>query len=294
MESIEILEVPVHVVTREAAVEVFLRYCDGGAHNPSVLNKSNTSPLNKGRRSADGSGIRTATPNAEILLEAQKNPDLKKYLQSCELNLADTVSLLWAGAVLKNNWSNFRAVLELLFLPIRKSKWDAFPETVSGSDFFMEVCQALNDKLQITNYKFRKIFLLGGVEGVAAQTKENLLKKYPNLEIVGAIAGSPLEADDEEVLKTINEAEPDILFLAYGCPKQELWIDRNLSKCETVLVAMGVGGTFDFVAGKFRRAPKFFRSLGLEWLWRLILQPSRMGRIFRAVFVFPFVFLKNR
>ncbi len=275
LKTIEILDVPIHTVTQDEAVKEFLRYCDDSTQTPP------NRPLSRG-------GVKTATPNAEILLEAHKNPELKKYLQQCELNLADSVSLLWAGAVVENGWSNMRAIAELLFLPFRKSSWTAFPETVSGSDFFLEICKTLNEK------RSHRIFLLGGEKNVAQKAKLNLLKQYQNLEIVGATDGSPLEKDDAEMVAEINKTKPDILFLAYGCPKQELWIARNLKKCPTVKVAMGVGGTFDFVAGKIKRAPKFLQKLGLEWLWRLILQPSRIGRILRAVFIFPYIFLKNR
>ena len=230
----------------------------------------------------------TATPNAEIILEAQKNPKLKEYLQKCELNLADSVSLLWAAMVQKYQWSTSRALTELLLLPIRKHTWNkALPEQVCGSDIFYDICADAEKRN-------KSIFLLGGQDGIAKQTKIVFQKKYPNLNIVGATPGSPQKKDDKEIIEQINSSKPNILFLAYGCPKQELWISRNVKKCPSVKATMGVGGTFDFVSGKIKRAPKGFRTMGLEWLWRLLLQPSRAKRIFRAIFVFPYVFLRNR
>ena len=278
LRKIEILDIPISVVTRKKAVGEFLRYGDGGA---------NTSPSPP---SLERRGIYTATPNAEILLETQKNPKLKEYLQQCSLNLADSVSLLWAAECQERDWNLVRAIFELLFLPLRKSSWTALPERVSGSDFFLDICEATTKAKAQT----LKIFLLGGAEGIAEQTKKILEQKYPNINIVGTLAGSPIAADDTEMVSRVNKVQPDILFVAYGCPKQELWIARNLAKCPSVKVAMGIGGTFDFVSGQIKRAPKLFQKLGLEWFWRLILQPSRAKRIFRAVFVFPFVFLKNR
>ena len=283
LRRIKIFDIPISVITREEAVEEFLRCC---VETPNL-----------------GVSTFTATPNAEILLEAENNPKLKKYLQQCELNLADSVSLLWAAECQAHDWSFVRAIFELIFLPIRKSSWTALPERVSGSDFFLDICEATTkapfDKgggsksrgILSTNLK---IFLLGGAEGIAQKTKEILEQKYTNINIVETLAGSPMEADDADMISAINKAQPDILFIAYGCPKQELWIARNLSKCPSVKVAMGIGGTFDFVSGQIKRAPKTFQKIGLEWLWRLVLQPSRLKRIFRAVFVFPFVFLKNR
>lgn len=264
--TITLLGIPINVVRRGKAMDEFLSYCDNSF---SDLNKQ----------------YFTATPNAEILLEAQKNEKLKNYLQKCSLNLADTVSLLWAAECQEKNWGIIRAIFELIFLPFRKSRWTVLPERVSGSDFFVEVCKSSRNL---------KIFLLGGAEGVAKKTRDVLEEKYPHINIVGAIAGSPLGKDDEVVVAKITEVQPDILFIAYGCPKQELWIARNLEKCTSAKVAMGIGGTFDFVAGKIKRAPKIFQNLGLEWLWRLVLQPGRAKRIFQAVIVFPFVFLKNR
>ena len=122
---------------------------------------------------------------------------------------------------------------------------------------------------------------------IAKKSSEILLQKYPALKICGAIDGSPFEKDDKETISLIQKMQPDILIVCYGCPLQELWIQRNLKKCLSVKAAIGLGGTFDFLSGNIKRAPKIFRALGIEWLWRLMLQPSRWKRIFRAVFVFP-------
>ncbi len=267
---ISILNIPISAVTRQEAVKLFLEHC---------ISKKNSS-------------IFSSTPNAEILLESRKNKKLSSYLKNCDLNLADSVSLLWAGMVQECRWSNFRAVIELVFLPFRKNGWKkTFPEQICGSDFFLDVCEVINKDKNPDNFS---IFLLGGGNGIARKTKMQLQSDFPNLKIVGAMAGSPKPSFDKSIIKKINNVAPRLIFIAYGCPKQELWIARNLKKCKTVKIAMGIGGTFDFVSGKVKRAPKWMRSIGFEWMWRYILQPSRYKRIFSAVFVFPYIFLRNR
>lgn len=106
------------------------------------------------------------------------------------------------------------------------------------------------------------IGLLGGRDGVANETFECLQKKYPSIKI--------------------DNASPDLLFVALGAPKQEKWIAENLPKLP-IKVAMGVGGSFDYISGKVPRAPKWLRSLGLEWLFRLVIQPWRIKRQLRLL-----------
>ena len=265
MEKLFILDIPIHKVTRKRATKIFLNFCNHKRQK-----------------------YFTATPNAEILLESLKNSELKKYLQNCQLNVADSVSLLWAAEVLEKKWGIIRAIFELLFLPFRKKKWTALPERVCGSDLFWDICEKVAEKKL-------KIFLLGAGPGIAVKTQKILEKKFSKIKIVGAMEGSPLKKEDKTMQKKISITQPDIIFVAYGCPKQELWIARNLKKIPSVKVAMGIGGSFDFAVGKIKRAPKLFRTLGLEWLWRLIQEPRKRGkRIFQAVFVFPWIFLKHR
>ena len=95
-------------------------------------------------------------------------------------------------------------------------------------------------------------------------------------------------------MEKIREEAPDILLIALGHGKQEKWIAAHLPELPSVKVAMGVGGAFDFIAGRVLRAPRILRRLGLEWLWRLILQPSRLPRIWRAVIKFPILVLRAK
>lgn len=131
-----------------------------------------------------------------------------------------------------------------------------------------------------------KIFLLGGKEGVAKKVKEKLDTK-----VVGTEHG---HQDLKKVIKKINKAKPEILLVGLGSPKQEKWIYENLAKMPSVKVAVGVGGAFDFISGRVKRAPKFLQKSGLEWLWRLILQPRRIKRVSKGVIGLSWLVLKSK
>ncbi len=226
-----------------------------------------------------------ATPNPEILLEAAKNNKFKKILNKSSLNTPDGIGIIWAANFLHSirNTNSFMIKLlkwlySLITLPF--SKKSILKERVTGADLVLEICKS---SVNTEN----KIFLLGAAKGIAKETAEILESKYPGMKIVGTYAGTPNPANEKEITQIINKARPNILFVAYGAPKQELWISRNLKNIPSVKLAAGIGGTFDFIAGKLKRAPKWMQKLGLEWLYRLFQQPSRIKRIFNASVVFP-------
>jgi len=130
-----------------------------------------------------------------------------------------------------------------------------------------------------------KIFLFGGKKGIGEKVKQKL-----NTEVVGVEHGYQ---DLDKVVRKINENKPNILLVALGSPKQEKWIYNNLNKMPSVKVAIGVGGAFDFISGHIKRAPKIIQHMGLEWLWRLSLQPWRVGRIYNGVVELVLLVLKN-
>ncbi len=200
------------------------------------------------------------TPNPEMLTEASRNPSFKNLLQSSDMNIADGVGLLWAA----------RRVGQPL------------PQRVTGIDLLSAVT---------ASPLCPSVFLLGAAEGVAKAAAEYLQKKNPSFRIAGTYSGSPHPDEEAMIVARINASEASILFVAYGAPKQDEWIRRNLPKMPSVHVAMGIGGAFDFLAGKRKRAPSVLRSLGLEWLWRLIQEPTRIKRIFTAVVIFPYLVL---
>ena len=132
--------------------------------------------------------------------------------------------------------------------------------------------------------KYSKIFLFGGRKEVVEKTA----KKYGS-RIIGWINGYQ---ETERVIEKINQVKPEIVLVGLGMPKQEKWISQNIKKMPSVKLAIGVGGAFDFLSGQIRRAPKFLQQIGLEWLWRLIRQPWRIKRIFKAVVVFSWLVMK--
>jgi len=197
------------------------------------------------------------TPNNEMLVEAFHNPPFWKILNETALNIPDSVGLLklahWTGQHL--------------------------PERVTGVDTVTQLCGELTEETPV--------FLLGAAPGVAERAAEKLMQSNPRLRIAGCTAGSPRNEDAPAILKAIRAAAPHLLLVAYGAPAQDLWIANNLKELPSVRVAIGVGGTFDFLAGTRKRAPLRIQMMGLEWLWRLIREPARIGRIWRAVAVFP-------
>ena len=206
------------------------------------------------------------TPNSEMLVRAQKDDSFRSLLNSADLNLPDSAGLLWAAKVTGQE----------------------LPERVPGVDTVTELCSTLPAE--------HPVFFLGAKEGVAEKAARQLMKHNPNLTVAGAYSGSPSKADAPDIIKRINDSGAHLLLVAYGAPAQDVWINQHLLSLTTVRVAMGVGGTFDFLAGTVKRAPAVMRKAGLEWLWRLLLQPWRVGRIFTATVVFPLLVLlrKNR
>ena len=260
-----------------------------------------------------------ATPNPEFLLESLQNPEFKKVLQNTSLNIPDGIGILWATTIQekikKNKKNRTNAPLEHLFsspilkyiLGIKylatllinpKSCKKIIPERITGTDLMAEIFRKFPDK---------KIFLLGAKEGIAEKAVKNLKcqisrqndhirltnTKFQNSKLYDYFSGTPKAFDEKEISTRINSFKPDILFVAFGSPNQELWIAKNLSKIPSVKIAIGVGGAFDFFAGEKKRAPKIFQKLGIEWLYRLFIEPKRWKRIFNAVVIFPWKFLKS-
>ncbi len=188
------------------------------------------------------------TANPEFVMTAQRMPEFLAVLQKADLVLPDGVGLLWAA----------------------KRLGRPLPERVTGSDGIY----VLAERGAREGWRF---FLLGARPGVAEKTASILCARYPGLQVVGTYPGSPDEKDYPEIARRIKSVHPDILLVAYGAPKQDLWIAAHKDDLH-VPVSIGVGGAFDHVAGVRKRAPKLLIRLNLEWLWRLITQPWRWKR----------------
>ena len=140
-------------------------------------------------------------------------------------------------------------------------------------------------------------FFLGGRNDVAQKVQAALCTKFPNLKIVGAESGGEIDdpkALDQPLVDRINQSAAQIILVAFGHVKQEMWIYYHLDHLPNIRLAIGVGGTFDYLAGAARRAPRWMQRAGLEWFFRLINEPNRWRRIIDAVIVFPFLLFKKK
>ncbi|TMG54633.1 MAG: WecB/TagA/CpsF family glycosyltransferase [Chloroflexi bacterium] len=137
------------------------------------------------------------------------------------------------------------------------------------------------------------VFLLGAGPGIADRAARRLSQMFPAIRIAGTHSGSPSAAEDEAIRVRIRESGARVLLVAYGMPAQERWLSRNLPRLPSVIVAIGVGGVFDQLAGRVRMPPPFVHAVGFEWLWRLLFEPRRWRRQ-RVLPVFVALVLRER
>ena len=205
--------------------------------------------------------IQVCTTNNEFIVEAQHNDRFKNIINKSAISTADSTGVVWAIQKLHN------------------AKIDRLP----GIDLFLEICKEAPQK----GYR---IFLLGGEKNIALKAKKNLQRRFQGIHIVGSIDGiiiNPSKRDDQ-LISTINRSRSDIVAVALGAPKQELWIKKNIDLIQSK-VFLGLGGSLDYIAGTVPRAPLSMRNNGLEWLFRLFIQPQRIGRILKATLTFPYL-----
>ncbi len=199
-----------------------------------------------------GKPVYLTNPNVDIVIKYNSDPEFKRYYDEGALCTVDGTPIMWAA--------------KFLGTPLK--------EKVSGSDLVPKVCE-------LSNRKGYKLFFMGGRPGAADAARITLLKTLPNLKVVGTYA-PPFgfehdEAELQKISRMIKEVKPDILFVGLGAPKQERWI-KKYHKELGVPVCMGVGVTFEFIAGIVKRAPKWMQSAGLEWFWRLCMEPGRLWK----------------
>jgi len=225
IERVEILGVKVDAVTMAQAVERISELIAAG--KPSMV----------------------ATANAEMLLRATHDDELKSILNAANLVVPDGAGTVWAARHLGKN----------------------MPERVAGADLVQEL-------MKLAPARAWKFFLFGSAPGIADKAKAKAETLYPGIEIVGTRNGYFTAADEPEIISQIKASRADVLLAALGVPKQEKWLAAHMNELN-VPVSIGVGGTFDVMAGVVKRAPLWMQKARLEWLFRAMLQPSRAGRL---------------
>lgn len=199
--------------------------------------------------------------NPEKIFQSKKNEHLKEILKNAQFTFIDGVGAKWAYEFLLN----------------RKT------EVISGVDLLIDIVSKQNDRV--------KIGFFGAEPSVSQKAREVLQKKWPKANIVFALNG--FEPDRMQILKTIEEHQPNIVFVALGSPAQEEWIYNHYRQFPQVLFT-GVGGSFDVISGKIQRAPEAVRKLGLEWLYRFLREPFKRWKRMMVLARFVFLTLKNK
>ena len=195
------------------------------------------------------------TPNSEIIVNATKDPELKHIIEEADLVIPDGIGLVYASRIMN--------------MPLK--------ERVTGIDFLENILGYLEETGQ-------SIFFLGSkpsngeTPGIAELAAGRMREKYKQLAVAGTHHGYFKEADEKEIVEIINGSGADFLCVALGSPKQEKFVSRWREELK-VKGAIGVGGSLDVWAGTLKRAPEFYRKHGLEWLYRLIQEPSRYKRM---------------
>lgn len=191
------------------------------------------------------------TVNLDFVAIARRDPDFRETLNRADLAVADGMPLVW----------------------VSRMGDDPLPQRLTGVELVDECCELAVET-------DTSIFLLGAAPGVADLAAERLRERFPGLRIVGVYAppfGRLSDEENERILQTINAARPDFLFVALGAPQQDMWIRANRDRLD-VPVCMGVGCVLDLLAGVVSRAPAWMQHAGLEWLYRLLQEPSRLWR----------------
>lgn len=214
-----------------------------------------TATLMQGARSP----LFVVTLNPEILLKAWRDSAYRDVLNRADMRIIDGVGIV---------------IMARLLYGTKLSR-------LAGADLAQELLTKAEEKQQ-------SVFLLGASRQANRQAQEHILRRYPSISKVGGMGG---EFEGEKAINAIIRFKPDLLFVALGAPKQELFIDRLFAYHRSSLgrmIAVGVGGTIDFWARPGLRAPRLLQRIGLEWMWRLARQPWRFFRIVNALIVFPF------
>jgi N-acetylglucosaminyldiphosphoundecaprenol N-acetyl-beta-D-mannosaminyltransferase len=191
------------------------------------------------------------TVNVDFVKLAKADSAYRRLINTADLSVADGMPLLWAA--------------RLIGAPL--------PERITGTDLVIGCAQ-------MAATEGHRLFLLGAAPGVAEQAAAELERRFPGLTVCGTYAppfGPWAEDEDRQIVERIRAARPDVLFVAFGAPRQDVWIREHMAELD-VPVSVGIGGTLNFLAGKIRRAPQWMQDFGLEWLYRVVQEPGRLWK----------------
>jgi len=197
----------------------------------------------------NGTSHQIVTANAEIIYRASKDEPMKAIINNAQMVTADGSGVVWAS----------------------KQLGEPLAERVTGIDLVNSICA-------VSAKDGWKLYILGSAPGVADTAAKNICEKYPGCNIIGTHHGYFDNAQEQSILAELRELKPDVLFVALGAPRQEYWIAEHIETLG-IPVAMGIGGSMDVLSGNVKRAPKWMQKMSLEWLYRLIIQPSRYKRM---------------
>ena len=198
---------------------------------------------------ADGTPHQVVTANAEIIYQASKNEKMRTVINQAQMVTADGSGVVWASKQLGR--------------PLR--------QRVTGIDLVNSICEQ-------SAKKGWKLYILGSAPGVAATAAVNIRKKFPGCNIVGTHHGYFNAKEEKQIVAELLQLQPDVLFVALGAPKQEYWIAEHMAQLQ-IPVSMGIGGSMDVLSGNVKRAPRWMQKMSLEWLYRLLIQPTRFKRV---------------
>lgn len=199
---------------------------------------------------SDSEGAKSVfTPNSEIIMAAYRDPEFCNLLNSSDLLTADGIGVVYASKIVKN--------------PIA--------ERAAGYDI---ACRTLEKLAKLGG----SLYLFGSKPGVAELAAANIESRYSGVKVVGMSDGYFDEVKEKAIIEDIKRTKPDLLFVCLGAPKQERWISAHKAELGAK-VCMGIGGSLDVFAGTVKRAPEFYTKHGIEWLYRLMKQPSRFVRM---------------
>ncbi|MFH1354291.1 MAG: WecB/TagA/CpsF family glycosyltransferase [bacterium] len=206
------------------------------------------------------------TLNPEMIMLAERDNIFRSAVRAAEIRVPDGAGLVWARWYLRSGyWPLLPSLLTFLWQKV---------ERVTGVDAVMilsRLCQRMG----------KSIYLLGGTSQQRQETANKLKRRFPELAVT---AGS----------QSVKEFQPAVLLVAYGAPKQTVWIEEQRKNLPSVRIAMGVGGAFAMISEDLPRAPRWLRTLNIEWLWRLYLEPGRWPRIWQATVRFPLLMRKQK